>query len=337
MLAKSLLAGTVLSVLAGGVVYYGLGEELSEKAQFEPMASQSQSAQSRPQESDVKGADTEETDIEENLSSRETLKSMMERKSAKTLEPEPEEEIEGAAVVSHKNEPEIETKEHVEAETGSVEKPKKRWLDEYLKSDKPKDPELEIEELDSKQYLDTKTTKTITTKTVTTTTETLGEGEKARRTITPMKPRATGSYKVTVNGKSVTKPLSITTDDTLSLPPTPPQTPLHMHSPQSDVYDLLMSETGKLDIPDMRDQAYLNIVDYALSKGDRNVAETVLQKLSRDELRDTARGRVAVSLAQKGQSVAAFDMLSSLEIDELEGPIRLQIIEALTLGQIASE
>ena len=55
----------------------------------------------------------------------------------------------------------------------------------------------------------------------------------------------------------------------------------------------------------------------------------MLQELSDPELRDTARAKIGVGLANSGDSQAAFAVLDEMEIDELTASMRLEIIAAL--------
>lgn len=98
---------------------------------------------------------------------------------------------------------------------------------------------------------------------------------------------------------------------------------------RSTDYDRVLSEARKLQVVDMRDQAMLEIVDYAIDRGDMDQAADIVSELSSPELRDTARSRIGKGLAQRGNADAAFAVLDEIEIDELAAPIRLEIIAAL--------
>lgn len=95
-------------------------------------------------------------------------------------------------------------------------------------------------------------------------------------------------------------------------------------------YALLLAEAEKLEITDVRDGAYLNIVDFALMRGDYDRARDVLGNLSTEELRDTARQNMGIALARAGRMEEAFAVVDALEVDELSDPIRLAIIQAAT-------
>ena len=94
-------------------------------------------------------------------------------------------------------------------------------------------------------------------------------------------------------------------------------------------YDMILDEAKKLLVTDMRNQAFLEIIDHAIDQGDVMRAADIVEDLSTPELRDTARARIGVGLARSGDQRAAFAVLDELEIDELSAPIRLEIITAL--------
>lgn len=94
-------------------------------------------------------------------------------------------------------------------------------------------------------------------------------------------------------------------------------------------YDMVLDEAKKLLVTDMRNQAFLEIVDHAIDQDDVMQAADIVDELSTPELRDTARARIGVGLAKRGDAEAAFTVLDELEIDELAAPIRLEIITAL--------
>ena len=96
--------------------------------------------------------------------------------------------------------------------------------------------------------------------------------------------------------------------------------------PSSETYALLMDEAAKLKIDDMRDDAYLNIIDYANSHQDYDRSLGLVDELSAPELRDLARQKIAVSHAEVGKLDAAFGLVEQLETPELKAPIRLEII-----------
>lgn len=94
-------------------------------------------------------------------------------------------------------------------------------------------------------------------------------------------------------------------------------------------YEVVLAEANKLVVPDMRNQAILEIIDYAIDKRDMSEAADLVDELSTPELRDTARARIGAGLARCGKADAAFAVINALEIEELAAPIRLEIITAL--------
>ncbi|WP_409433709.1 hypothetical protein ACJ3XI_04170 [Litorimonas sp. RW-G-Af-16] len=368
MLVKSLLAGTILSVMAGGIVYYGMGEGLtasvpntaseavtSSRTDVKSDTTKSNiTATSRGRDSAMSGAiddapkppaSKSAVTKDEVSTTRSTLDRMMGRKAQKEQEAQDEPDPVPALEKARDIDPIEETPADMRAEPPADEeveardaKPKKRWLREYLNNsgeDKSEtlDPDEEAEAVleaaktavsaevnaaEDEVEVDKVTTKTVT-KIQTIEAKGVSEGETMTR-------KATGVFVVKEDGSERRVNMSdMTGDGAIS-----EMHPSGHSKLSAETVKLLMTETAKLEIPDMRDQAYLNIVDYALSKGARETAQSALQELSREELRDTARGRVAVSLAKAGRVSAAFDVIETLEIEELQDPIRLQIIQALT-------
>ncbi len=99
---------------------------------------------------------------------------------------------------------------------------------------------------------------------------------------------------------------------------------------RDELFGTLMVQASQLEIVDVRDDAYLSILDYALAEDRVQVAEVVLARLSAPPLRDTARQRIGLAHARAGRTQEAFAVLEGLEIPELEDPIRLEIIRAVT-------
>ncbi|MEE9346851.1 MAG: hypothetical protein V3U82_01560 [Robiginitomaculum sp.] len=97
------------------------------------------------------------------------------------------------------------------------------------------------------------------------------------------------------------------------------------------VLDRVMSEAAKIRSGDLRDQAYLDIVEYALEHKDFGAAMLALETLDQPQIRDTARSKMAVKYAQLGQRDDAFALIEEVEIEELRDFMRLQVIEALIL------
>jgi len=94
---------------------------------------------------------------------------------------------------------------------------------------------------------------------------------------------------------------------------------------------ILMDQAVQIRSMDLRDQAYLGVVDYALEHEDFDAAMTAMQALYATQLRDTARANIATKYAKLGKSEAAFGIIDTVEIDDLRDFMRLQVIEAITL------
>lgn len=93
--------------------------------------------------------------------------------------------------------------------------------------------------------------------------------------------------------------------------------------------DEVMAQAEQIKSPDLRDQAYLDIVDYAVKNQNFGAALVAMETLRQPQLRDTARSKIAVQYAKFGQTEKAFDLIEEVEIEELRDFMRLQVIEAL--------
>lgn len=97
----------------------------------------------------------------------------------------------------------------------------------------------------------------------------------------------------------------------------------------SDTVKIVMAQAARIEMPELRDRAYLDIVSYGLDHGDYDVAARAMKEIEQVELRDTARNRMAVAYAKHGNAEEAFAILDSLEVDALRDVMRLQVIEAM--------
>lgn len=95
----------------------------------------------------------------------------------------------------------------------------------------------------------------------------------------------------------------------------------------------LIAQAKQIQSPDLRDQAYLGVVDYALFTDDYGSAIEAMEALHQPQLRDTARANIAVKYAKSGSTEEAFAIIEQVEIDELRDFMRLQVIDAMTNGQ----
>jgi len=97
----------------------------------------------------------------------------------------------------------------------------------------------------------------------------------------------------------------------------------------SKTVKLIMAETKKIEMSELRDRAYLDLVTYALNNCSYGTANEALSKIQQVELRDTARNRIAVAYAKDGDAEKAFKILEDIEVDAVRDVMRLQVIEAM--------
>jgi hypothetical protein len=91
----------------------------------------------------------------------------------------------------------------------------------------------------------------------------------------------------------------------------------------------VMSEAAEINKSELRDQAYFEITEYALSEGRFDSARLAHDMIEQDELSYTAKSRIAVAYAQSGKPTKAFKVISEVNEPELRDFMRLQVIEAL--------
>lgn len=91
----------------------------------------------------------------------------------------------------------------------------------------------------------------------------------------------------------------------------------------------VMEQAELIKQPDLRDRAYLDVVDFAVINGLFTPANKAMALINQVELRDTARSRMAMALARSGDSDGAFKLIDGVEVNELRDIMRLQVIEAL--------
>ena len=97
----------------------------------------------------------------------------------------------------------------------------------------------------------------------------------------------------------------------------------------SGTVKIVMTQAAKIEMPELRDRAYLDIVSYGLEYSDYEVASRAMKEIEQVELRDTARNRIAIAHAKDGDAEDAFKILDDLEVDALRDVMRLQVIEAM--------
>jgi len=105
----------------------------------------------------------------------------------------------------------------------------------------------------------------------------------------------------------------------------------------SATVNIVMEQAEKIEMPELRDRAYLDLVSYGLDHGNYKVASKALTKIEQVELRDTARNRIAVAYAKDGNAEDAFGILEDIEVDALRDVMRLQVIEAMIAPEALPE
>ena len=305
MLTKAILTGGVLSALAGCIVYFG-----------------------------TEGATATESIVTESIDSVEIMPpaeiSLEDIELAGAPEPKPIKRDKRAK------------KTDVEAEIvpEKTSKPKIKWLDQFLRRSKPTATPAPVTEVEVEVLENDVIDKVVV------------EGKKPQRRFeggkrkerNAVRDEATGRYIIDQDGlndgpnfdEEIGEPtqqpgLRGSENIVVKNADVRPSRSAWGNSnrPSSIDYDLVIKEAQKLLVDDMRNQAYLEIIDYAVDNGDMTRAADVVQYLSTPALRDTARARMGTGLARLGNSEAAFSILDFLEIDELSAPIRLEIITAM--------
>lgn len=102
---------------------------------------------------------------------------------------------------------------------------------------------------------------------------------------------------------------------------------------QNSVITTVMKQAASISKPELRDQAYFEIVDYALMQNDFTAAEEALSNIVQEDINYTAKSRIAVAFAQRGMAGMAFATIDSVDDAELRDFMRLQVIQALVSPQ----
>ncbi|CAM3773336.1 hypothetical protein [Litorimonas haliclonae] len=296
MLWKSLLTGTLLAGLAGAVVYFGTGGEIATagvKADF-------QQAVSNTKEATKSVAD----DVSESASDTiEKMASASDSLEAKVKESLSDEE---------KAEP---PKSH-NSKAEDTNKSEKKWLDRYLKkkdnadnSDKNRTEQapVNVDDMDASDV------------------------DGAVRNILK-KERETPIEQETSEGQETESDDDIQRTESPDSAAQKTAMSLDMNSSEEvrAVYGTALAEAKDISIVELRDRAYLSLIDYTIRKKDFKRSKAVITEISQPELRDTARSNIAVGLARLGKRDAAFATLEDVETQALADVLRLQVIEAMT-------
>lgn len=120
---------------------------------------------------------------------------------------------------------------------------------------------------------------------------------------------------------------------TVRHPLEPATAPSSVKATADETTATLIAQAKQIRSADLRDQAYLGVVDYALFTDDYGSAIEAMEALQQPQLRDTARANIAVKYAKAGSTQEAFALIEQVEIDELRDFMRLQVIDAMTGGQ----
>jgi hypothetical protein len=400
MLAKSIIAGTVLSLMAGGVVYFGT--DIDTSAVKEKVAHKTAEVKAEISDKIMAGGDIKAPNAETSA----TIPSVK-SPSGKLIEAK-------KPTVSYSSS--SKDKKVKTAAAAPSEKPQKKWLDQYLKSEKKdeKAPEKETKsDSDTASFIIEKEVEALTEEQIEMAeaegfeeraleTENIwveeGSSEKSRKKATRKmlhdiikKDKAvfigedeTGEKKVEVkvianedgettietetidmgdgkimkivkktvksegrNGDGKKMRIKVTTDkDDMSTEDIKiirgltkndkaiekflkPYVTFNDDIDISDTVKVVMEQAEKIEMPELRDRAYLDLVSYGIKHGNYRVASKALKKIEQVELRDTARNRIAVAYAKDGNAEDAFGMLDDIEVDALRDMMRLQVIEAM--------
>lgn len=319
MLTKAFLTGGSLALLAGLGVYFG-----------------------------AEGADALESDIRHNVRLEETELAGSAESTVQSFEVDVETiDVEAVAVEAVSTDASAKLAEALDPPI-SEEKPKRKWLDQYLKS-KPSDEEKAESATD--QTVDVEVKITPEAELATDTKPEPRKLKKIRKKMVVVQKE--GDEEVVLKSEDETIQVGEDFDvemiedllqkhknakaevRVIKIDGKTPQAEkvekakARAKTPKPFDYDAVLTEARKLQVIDMRNEAVLEIIDYAIDRNDVGNAADIVAELSSPELRDTARARIAVGLARRGKMYPAFAVLEEIEIDELTAPIRLEIITAL--------
>ena len=101
------------------------------------------------------------------------------------------------------------------------------------------------------------------------------------------------------------------------------------NSNPAKTFDILMMQAKRITEITLQDQAYVDVVHYALRANLFDEAQEAMLKIRQPELRDTSRGQMGIVIARQGQHKRAFAIIDQVETDGLRDVLRLQIIEAI--------
>ncbi len=290
MLWKSLLTGTLLAGLAGAVVYFGTGGEIATAG----VKSDFQQAVSNTKEATKSVAD----DVSESASK--TIEKMANASDS----------LEAKVKESLLDEEEAQPPKSDNSKAEDTNKSERKWLDRYLKKksdndnsdvDASEQAPVDVDEMDTSDV------------------------DGAVRDILK-KERETSAEQEKESGEDIQAIESSEAgpQKTAMLPA------MNSGEEIKAVYETALAETKDINIVELRDRAYLSLIDYTIRKEDFERSKAVITEISQPELRDTARSNIAVGLARLGKRDAAFAILENVETQALADVLRLQVIEAMT-------
>jgi len=414
MLAKSIIAGTVLSLMAGGVVYFGT--DLDTAAVKQKVAEKT--AEMKAEVSDkVMASDKEDHPHGKKTAAKDTQTSV-DTPSVKTASGKTIEAKKPTVSYSSGSEDKPSDKKIKTAEVVSPDKSQKKWLDQYLKKDKApeekksegakdlmksmgltkegssdsdtgsfvvEEEQIEMaeaetsetgrkkarrkmlheimkkkragaieEEADSEE---SKSEKKIEVKVIanedgetTIETETIDMGDDkmmkiVKKTMTSESHDADGKkmrIKVITNkddmkAEDIKMLKELSENDKAIEAFLKPSVLFEDNTDISATVKIVMEQAEKIEMPELRDRAYLDLVSYGIDHGNYKVAAKALTKIEQVELRDTARNRMAVAYAKEGNAEDAFGILDDIEVEALRDVMRLQVIEAMIAPEALPE
>jgi len=342
MIIKTVILGLLSATAAGSVMYFGTITE-SDESKEHPHGK-------------AKASETIKDTISKRLPSlRDTIKDKrVERGPSVSSLEEQSKEADGPEVEDVKSTAKANEIEQIGPEA-EAETPKKRWLDQYLKNQKKdkslsdstddpalslsdslsEDPPVKVELFEEVEpEIDTKPSDKATSTNIIDTdlldesdgdqtspaaslNSILSKRKKDEASKTPRYFKIENGVLVEVEDLPIDAAISM--DDIITQP--------------SELVTTVMREAAEINKSELRDQAYFEIVEYALSQGDFASAEMALSDIEQVEMAYTAKSRMAVSFAQKGMSGMAFKLIDSVDEVELRDFMRLQVIEAMIAPQ----
>jgi hypothetical protein len=98
---------------------------------------------------------------------------------------------------------------------------------------------------------------------------------------------------------------------------------------QLDAFEFSVDQAELLTDVQLKDQAYLNIITYALEREMYGEVDQLLGKIQQAGMRDVARGQIAATLTKHGYVNEALEFIDTAEIEKSRDQIRSQIISSL--------